>query len=372
MIGLEEVAPESFLRDLSRSDTNRLRELYNQKYQAVDSERAEASLRSTLTEHERPKHGLIQSVVDTFAPQRAAEGQDSGFEASVVSPLHEVEENPADLLLVKNTYSGAHFCFISSEIGGESPEQWAEHINQIQRVYRDETEYLRRQTNCQDIQVETVQFVTLARTVDLFELQFREVADLVTPSNYCIWERNDEGEQYLTKHAGRIASSSLSDVMDQELDYLRTDNDELHYTLTSHAVISIGDTLLQIVREAHADSSEDYPREFEQEDFRDAFQDGMTIDGTTDQREEYIQSKADNLLEDAKDANILYQDTEDINTDREFRVRAQRGGPAQIKDMVREKYIDHFAEEERAELAFERARDEFEPEDSSLDDFFDE
>lgn len=371
MIGLEEVAPENLLRNLSRGDVSRLAELYNRKYQSIDPDRAEASLHSAFTEHERPQHDLTQAVVDTFAPQRAAEGQESGFEASVVSPLYEVKENPADLLLVKNTYAGVHFCFISSEVGGEAIEQWAENINRIQEAYQGNEEYLKQETNCEGASVQTVQYVTLARTVDLFELAFRDVADLVSPSNYCIWERNVEAGQYLTKFAGRIANSELSDVMNRELDYLRTDNDELRYTFTSHPILSLGDALLQIVRDGQTGTT-DYPREFERESFYDAFRDGMTINGTTGERQETIQSIADNLLKTAVNTEMLYQEAEQINTGREFRVRARQGGPSQIKEMVQNKYIAHFAEEERAELALERARDDFDPEDSSLDDFFGE
>lgn len=371
MIGLEEVAPESLLQDLSRGDVRRLEDLYNQEYHSIDPDRAEASLRSTFTEHERPQHSLTQSVVDTFAPQRAADGQESGFEASVVSPLYEIEENPADLLLVKNTYAGVHFCFISSEVGGESVEQWAENINRIEDAYQGQEDYLKEQTNCESTSVQTVQYVTLARTVDLFELEFSDVADLVLPSNYCIWERNAEGGQYLTKFAGRVANTELSDVMNQELDYLRTDNDELRYTLTSHPILSLGDTLLQIVRNGRRGAT-DYPREFEQQTFYDVFNDSLTINGTTSERQGKIQAIADQLLTTAVDAEMLYQEAEEINTDKEFRIRARQGGPSQIKEMVENKYISHFAEEERAELALEPARDDFDPKDSSFDEFFDE
>ena len=83
-----------------------------------------------------------------------------------------------------------------------------------------------------------------------------------------------------------------------------------------------------------------------------------------------LQQKANDLLELAEDADILYaSEHRRIKTSRDFRVRYPTGGTEDLKQAIRKKYMNHLAPHRRGEMAYEETRDSFDSKGGLSTDF---
>ncbi|WP_331234856.1 hypothetical protein [Natronorarus salvus] len=85
--------------------------------------------------------------------------------------------------------------------------------------------------------------------------------------------------------------------------------------------------------------------------------------------ENALEIKTDDLLSIGADSGMIYNDEDEIETDRDYRLVWDSNSPSDIKPMVKRKYISNQIPKELGRLALERAKDEFTSEYLSLTDF---
>jgi hypothetical protein len=197
------------------------------------------------------------------------------------------------------------------------------------------------------------------------------------PEHYAMWklieselppehEENGSEAKTIKLHEGHIEHPDLRRVSQDGIDPTLAENDDIRYCLTTHPIFPLGEVCLQIY--LNNQGRVDEPKEFEREDFSQVYGEKIHLGEERDSIEPNVSEKVDSLLETALDYGIL-EDDEDEVKEREYRIRWGSEDAGDIKDMVREKYFNGMAPEEMGYLAFSRAKDQFEREESSLTDF---
>ncbi|WP_283403829.1 hypothetical protein [Halorubrum sp. DM2] len=370
MIGPSEFDEESYLGTLSKGDRKRFDKLYREKWHKIDPSRAKTLFRRDYRDKHQEEQKLFSAVVDGFPPDESTTSTESGYETTLVNPLYECLEQTADVLLAKPTYHDVHLCFVCCEIGGENRIEWVERVNRIKQIF-DQEEHRRElmeQIECDDLDLGSIQYATVSRPQDLVEIDFDLLEATLDVDNYVILEHVEE-ERLLTPKKGGIASELLRTEFEDGLDYSRADVTEIKYRLNEHPIIPLKQTLLEVIVSGIQDGTDQHPREFEREDFHEKYDASLDLGVRTEGREEVIGDNVDELLDEAKTTDLVFQNSEEINTEREFRFRTSNAVPEDIKDTVEQKYTQFYAKRQRGQLAFERAERDFEEEDSDLGDF---
>ena len=370
---------EDWIETLGRGDKSDFIDLFKDKYSDIDEDRAKASVKTHFERNGEPEHRLFRAIVDAFSPNGSAEGSNSGFEATIINPLYEFGQKSAEILLAKKQVRSVHICFVCCEIGGEDYEKWRLNINRVESILQseDKREVLKKHLECEGLDLKTVQYLTITRDRDLMDVDMDVLKLGTTPDNYAVWklmeselpgtdDQNDE-DQIIKHHDGNIEHPDLREVAVDGLDYTFVDNDDIRFELSSHPIFLLGEVFLQIYLNQFGDK--DHPDEFNKSDFGSAFRDKIQIGENRDELEEIFESKTTDLLELACDSDILQEEGEEFDTERDYRLVWDSDEPKDIKDAVREKYFKFKAPEQRGSLAFQRAKEEFERAESQLGEF---
>jgi len=370
MIEASEFDEDGYRETLSKGDRSRFDELYREKWNDIDPGRAETLFTRDYEDNHKENTKLFSAVVDGFPPEESAVDTESGYETTLVNPLYEHNGRTADVLLAKPTYHDVHLCFVCCEIGGEDRTEWVERVNKVKETFEEDEcrQDLMQQIECDDLNLGSIQYATVSRPKDLVEIDFDLLEATLNVDNYVILEHVEE-ERLLIPREGEIASEVLREEFADGLDYSRADVTDIKYRLNEHPIIPLKQTFLDVVVSGIQDGANQHPREFEREDFREKYDGGLDLGERTAARDEIIDEKVDDLLQEAEKTDLVFQNTEEINSEREFRFRTSNAVPEGIKDTVEEKYTKFYARYQRGQLAFDRAKRDFDEEDSDLDDF---
>jgi hypothetical protein len=362
-----------YFRGLGRGDQRRFRELFTEKYNGIDVERAQESYKSTFEATDAPEHHLFKDIVDAFSSGHTA-GNESGFETTIVNPLYEFGETGADVLLAEKHHTGVHLCFVSCNVGGEDLQAWRADINSTCLLLDSDghRERLLSHIQCSDLEIRTAQYLTFTRAQDLIDVNMEVLKMGTDPENYAVWKLieselpTEEEDKNILFHDGYIEHPDLDRLSRNGIDPTLAENDDIRYCLTTHPVFPLGEVCLQLYLDKEGVENE--PEEFTRREFERTYKEKVHF-GINRSRIDWIVSETiDSLLEIGCEYGIL-EDDEDEVEEREYRIMWDTEDAGAIKDMVKEKYFKGMVPVEMGYLAFERARDQFEPEESGLDEF---
>lgn len=369
---------DDWIETLGRGDQSNFKDLFNEKYREIDEERAKVSLEKQFERTSEEEHRLFKAIVDAFSPKRNAAGSDSGFETTIINPLYEFGQEQSEILLAKKQVRSMHLCFVCCEIGGEQYDQWRENINTIDSIFGsiDHREALKKHLDCADLDIKTVQYLTVTRDRDLIDVDMDVLKLGTTPDNYAVWKlmeselpgsAEDEEDQLIKHHDGSVEHPNLLEVAVDGLDYTLVDNNDVRFALTSHPIFPIGEVCLQIYLDQLGNT--EHPDEFNELDYTETYRSKIQFGENRDEIESELSEKSGNLLELSCNADILQEEGEEFDTDRDYRLVWESNEPKDIKDMVRYKYFKFKAPEQRGRMAYTRAREDFDRVESQLDGY---
>jgi hypothetical protein len=361
---------------LGRGDKQKFRKLFTKKYEAIDIDRAKESYISTFQASDAPEYRLFKDVVNSFSSNHAADGSNSGFETTIVNPLFEFGDSGAEVLLAEKHPTGIHLCFVSCNAGGEEPEVWRQEINTTRELLCSDNhrEHLLSHIRCSGLSIRTVQYLTFTREHDLVDVDMEVMKIGTEPENYAVWKLVEvepsagehSGHRSIRLQDGHIEHPDLRRLSQNGIDPTRAENDDIMYCLTSHPVFPLGEVCMQLYLDKEREGEE--PEEFIRSEFAEVYRDKVEFGENREGMEEHVTGMVDSLLETALDYDIVVDDEDEVE-ERDYRIRWDTEDAGDIKDMVKKKFFKKMAPDEMGYLAFDRAWDEFDPEESSLGDF---
>lgn len=368
-----------YIQKLSDKDEDRFRELYQNEYAKIDDKAAKRRVKSIFRSVHRPKHEVFQAVKDAFHPDND-DGYRTGYEVSFTNPLYEIRQNPADLLLTNTDWRNVNFCFVVCESSGEESATWANRISEVHDLVTGHEEHLLSQVGEEGKDIGHLQFITAVPKEEIPDVDFRFISRQVGPENYALWTVDDDyspkdSEQNpppveLRKEEGKISHGKLRDPLEDGVDYSKSINRDVTIALETPPVIALQDAFMALVTEQYGDYDE--PREFNKDDFIETYIDLCEIGASGDKKRDLLKEKAENLISVAKEADLMYYGKSDrIKTGKDYRARYEGGGTKKLRKSVKEKFIKNRIPKRKAEMAYKRVKEDFNPKDglrSELDD----
>ena len=357
------------LQELGRDDEADFREEYQDAFSDISAERIRNDLKNTVVQNAREMVESAQALVGGFHPRRAATGQNSEYQFEFMSPLCGIGEDGGDVLLARTDYHSLHLCIVACEIGGETRQDWIQRINGVGELLREQDyrSLLTNQLNCPDRTIATIQYVTLAREIDLVEFEYSRIGHLVEVDHYAVWERNRENQEFVHR-GGDIAHQDLVHSLNDGFEYGRIGAPSIQYLVGSHPILSLEEVVFTLIAD-HRTLDDDNPQEFTREEFRERFESPLEIGPQGDEYDSVISSEVDRILEFGKEIGLLEDDPDEIDSDCDYDIKFSGEKPTKAKEEVVEKYLSFETPYERGRRAFEQAESRFEAEYSSLDDF---
>lgn len=362
---------------MGRGDQQDFKKLFTEKFNNIDIERAKESYKSTFEATDAPEHHLFNDVVNAFSSNYAAMGSNSGFETTIVNPLIEFGDSGAEVLLAAEHPTGVHLCFVSCNVGGENPEVWRNEINATRDLLEsgNHREQLLSHIRCSGLEIRTAQYLTFTREKDLVDVDMDVMKIGTDPDNYAIWKLivseppthdDDEEDKEIKLHNGHIEHPDLRRLSQDGIDPTLAENDDIMYCLSTHPVFPLGEVLLQLYLDK--EGAEEEPEEFKRSEFARTYRNKIHFGDNREAVEQLVSEEIDSLLEMAVKSEIVIDDEDEVK-ERDYRIRWDSEDAGDIKDMVKDKFFTEMAPEVMGYLAFERAFNQFEQEESSLTDF---
>ena len=358
------------LKELSSHDRDEFTEEFEAIYSEIDREKVESYLKNSVVQSAREKVETIQSLVGGFHPRMSARGNGgSEFEFEFLSPLSEIGEDGGDILLARADYRSLHIAIVAVEIGGENKQEWVRRINEIGNLFQQPNirERILEQLGSTSLSLGTIQFVTLAREVDLAEFEFPRISHLVNVDNYAVWERNRDEQTFLHK-GGQIAHQDLTSALGNGLNYGGVNAPSIKYLVDSHPLLPLEELVFNLIFQHRSDNN-DHPQEFETTEFRDMYESMLEVGAKNGEYNELIDKEVNRILDFGVDIGMLEDDQDELDTRRDYDIKFNGEKPPKAKDAVEEKFLKYEAPREQGQRAFHMAQESFEPADTDLDDF---
>lgn len=364
---------EGYYESLGPGDQDNFESLYEEKGKKVDEERARESYRRSFEDGPEAEYHLFRDIVNAFSSGKA------GFEAILVNPLYEFGEARAEVLLAKPQSNSVHLCFVSCEVGGHDYMEWTEHINKTHNITNDEKalQSLKTHIKCSSLKIGTIQFITVVRDIDLPDADVNILKSGTNPEYYAIWEliRSAEynelkGEMEEAKtikyYDGDMAVPDFRNICQQGIDPMAAENDDIKYSLQSHPVFPLGEVCLALYLDKLG--ADDNPKEFYRSQFQQSYLDSIHFGNNRGAMDPIAESKVDELIEFGLNIGVFKNDSDTVD-EREFKIMWGSEDAGDIKPMVKRKYIGSKVPEEKGQIAFTLAKEDFEPEEHTFDDF---
>ncbi|MDB2276558.1 hypothetical protein PM022_18955 [Halorubrum ezzemoulense] len=360
---------DEFLRALSREDESDFRDLYSEKFSNIDLDRIRTELKNQISQIEREFIESAQSIVGGFHPRRRSAQGASGFEFEFFSPLCEVDVDGGDLLMARADYNSLHLCIVACEVGGENQYEWVRRINTISDNLAAEgmLDRIQQQLGCSSHTVNRIQYITLAREVDLLEFEYSDIGHLVEPDNYSVWERNRENQEFRYR-GGSLAHQDLTDAIYQGFDYGSIGAPTIQYMVGTHPVLVLEEVVYTLLTD-HINQEDDHPQEFDRDEFRDRYESPLQLGAQGDDYDEVVNREVDRLLSFGSKINLIEDDPDEIDSSKDYDLKFTGEKPHLAKKAVLNKFLDHRSPIERGSRAFSRAKDAFEPQSTDLNQF---
>lgn len=359
---------EGYIKTLPPEDKSNLTDLFKQKYRNIDIERIERDLENKINQQERETIESAQAIVGGFHPRRRGREGGSGFEFEFLSPLCEIGVDGGDLLMARADYNSLHLCIVTCEIGGENPQDWVKRINNIDSILDSgNIGKLKTQLDCSSHSVETLQYITLAREIDLQEFNYSTISHLVDVDNYSVWERNRENQEFRLV-GGRLGHHDLADAVDSGFEYGSVGAPTIQYLIGSHSILPLEEVVFTLVSD-NLNRADEYPQEFNQSEFRERYESSLQLGAEGNEYNELITQEVNRIISFGRKIDLIEDDPDEIESDRDYDLKFSGEKPHMAKQAVMDKYLKHEAPIERGGRAFERAKSEFDPSGTDLDQF---
>lgn len=367
--------PEQFdesgvLDGLSPHDEAEFRQQYERNYRNIDEESVRENLKSNVLENARELVKSAQSLVGGFHPRRASSEPNTEYEFEFLSPLCEIGEDGGDILLARTDYHSLHICIVACEIGGEDRAEWVDRVNSIGELMSQNhiRSRITEQLNRPDRAIDSIQFVTLAREVDLVEFEYAEIDHLVDVNHYCVWERDRENQEF-NHCGGDIVHQDLINCLDGGLEYGTIGAPTIRYLVGSNAVLPLEEVIYTIIAD-HLHQDDEHSQEFRRGEFIDRYQSPPQLGAQGDEYDAVIDEEVTRIIEFGLEIGLLNDDAEEIDPPRDYDIKFPGEKPTQAKGEVVEKYLTRETPLERGRKAFTITDNGFESEDTGLDDYF--
>ena len=362
----EDYDSEGYLEALSRQDESDFLDLYESTFSDIDSDRVRTELSNRISQVEREIIESAQSIVGGFHPRRRSLQDASEFEFEFFSPLCELEVDGGDLLMARADYSSLHLCIVTCQVGGENPHSWVDRVNEIS-YHLEDSEILgrlKRQLGCESHAVDTIQYITLAREIDLLEFEYSNIEHLVEPDNYTVWERNRD-EQEFRYRGGTLGHQDLTDAIEQGFDYGSIGAPTIQYIVGSHPVLALEEIVYTLLTD-HLNESDDYPQEFDRSEFKQRYESPLHLGAQGNEYDEVVEREVDRLLSFGGHINLIETDSEKIDSERDYDLKFSGEKPYLAKKAVQRKFLNTEVPVERGRRAYGRAKESFEPQSTNL------
>lgn len=364
---------DGYYQQLGPQDKNDFEKLFRKKATTINEERARESYERSFQSNFEEEYRLFRDVVNAFSSGQA------GFEATVVDPLYEFGDANAEVLLAKPQSNGVHLCFVSCRVGGHNYTEWMSGVNETHRLANDPEIMIELKThiNCSDLDLGTVQYVTITRDVDIPDADVRILKTGTGPEYYAVWkllrsaEYDEDAEEMedaktIKYHDGTMSVPDFQRLCEQGIDPKAAENDDIKYSLTSHPVFPVGEVCLELYLDKLTD--DENPKEFYEQEFEEVYLDNIHFGNDRGSMTSIAEDQVDSLLEFGLEHGILKEDS-DVVDERDYKIMWGSEDPGAIKSMVREKFIDSKVPDETGKMAFSRAKEDFEEIEYTFDDF---
>jgi len=364
---------DGFLDQVGSEGEKEFRRLYQEKWAAIDKNRAKDSYENTFETTIKKRYKLYRDIVNSFSGDNGAEGSESGFETTIINPLLEFGDSGAEVLLARKHVTGVHLCFVSCNESSQDVDTWRSHINNTYSLMSDEDnrERLKEHIESPESQIRTVQYLTFTKAFELVDIDVDVLRFGTDPDEYAIWklieselpeDELEEVNKEIQYHDGSVAVPDLDQLGRDGLDPTIAENDDFRFCLTTHPVYVLREILLKIYLDNHG---VDEPKEFRSGRIKSTFKNLAHVGENRDSAEEMVEERASELTEFALEHGII-SDDEDTVEERDFRIMWGSEDAGDIKKMVKNKYISDQVPNEMGRLAFQRAEEDFEPPNESL------
>ncbi|ELY83205.1 hypothetical protein [Natrinema gari] len=351
---------------LSPRDQDRFEEEFDDKLGEFSEDAIEMELRSEY-DHQKEHLDLLKAACAAFHPEDGAAKSDSDFKLVGVNPLAGTRQTPVDVAAIRPEYNCVYVLLICCEIGGERRDEWVENVNSVHR-YFDSQET--RQQIKEKLEINTreldIGYISLTREDDTTGMDFSILDRNCDVSPYAVWEC-ETGDKWLRHVEGSFVHSDLRDAFQDEIDYSRRE-DPLDYAVGSHSVFPLEEIVYRIVKE-NTEFNADDEDEFDHSTFVEHYNDGLQVFCRQENRDSLIENQTEAILHDGLAANILTDDHNDLNTDKDYRVvYSGSRGPRHARSAVKRRFFENMPAYEKGRRAFDLTKDKFEPE-TNLGDY---
>jgi len=367
--------PEQFdddndLIELSPDEKESFDDLFEDCYRSIDEERVKQDLKNQINQGERERVESAESLVGGFHPRRRSQDT-SGFEFEFLSPLCELGIDGGDLLIARADYNGLHLCVVTCEVGGENPQEWIRRVNRVcENVSRDEIrERLKAQLQSSEKTVQSVQYITLAREVDLQEFNYSNIGHSVEANNHCVWERDRDNKEFRHR-GGNLAHQDLTGAIEQGFDYGSIGAPTIQYLIGSHPILALEEVGFKLIYD-HRSEDNDHPQEFNRNEFRHRYESLLELGAEGEEYDQVVSDEVSRILQFGIDINFIEDDPDEIDSTRDFDFKFSGEKPTMAKRAVMSKYLKKQTSLERGRRAFDIAQDQFDHIDSDLDRYMD-
>lgn len=357
---------DQFRSDLHPSYVDDFDNRYREELDKFSIENKRRELKNKL-QAEEDHLDLIIAAASAFHQDPLAAGYDSGYRFAFTEPLEELnplgiqeEASNGDVLLVKEDGPNAYLCIIECKSGRFTGGEWIHELKDIRDTaeLKDNTKRLKDQLGIPSKEVQYIQYVLLAKIVQVHGINFDRISDSVNiPEDFAFWGC-DMGDFSIVNVHGRVNDRDLSRFIEQPIDALKIEN-PIKFTLNDHPLIQLKRIIGDLI-DSKTDENDPEPLEFWEWEFREQFNDGLQIGVGGDHRSELVNRRVKRLLEIGEKIEILVTTSDKLNTDRDYRIYFQGSKSSLAKTITEEKYLDTLAEESVKESVLGSLRKEFE------------
>jgi len=354
-----------YYASLRGDDIQRFEDQYKQNLNELDEEAIRDRLKQELTDNHSPKLELIEAIISGFDQDENAIGtQKSGFSFAFETPLIEEVEDPADVILVQDDFESCSLHVVTCEVGEPKETDWVNRINTIYGQYQVDSnlEKLSNQIGIQSI--ESIGYSLVSTAPNLRGMDTKQVVQEAEPDRVSIWSC-DRWQRELRHHEGRVGHYKLKKLLESGFDYLKIQN-RIEFIVGSHALIGIEEILKTILKRSLGD--DEHQKEFYQSTFRKVFESHISLGCEGEERESVIDREVARLLHLALEIGILSDESDAINSTKDYRMVFRGKSPERVAKKAEEKYLDTMKTKKREEQAFKHTKSNFDRQQSGFDD----
>jgi hypothetical protein len=365
-LGIETLISD-YRERLPAADREQFDERLEEEISNLDLEEISDELRSEYEQSEEHLE-LVAAVASGFHQTPLAGGYDSGYEFAFTEPLEEQNSEfvgdegvkNGDVLLVKNDDENLYLCVVECKSGTHSGREWITELGEIESIlseqrYRD---IIKSQIGAPDSEIRHIQYAIVGKISQVVSVNFGQIqSEMDVPPHYALWGY-DLGAQSLVHVHGEVRDSDLAGTVNGSIDTGRVSN-PIEFTLSDHPLTQLKVMIERIIT-SKQQSGDSNPFEFTRLEFKNSFENELSVGFTGEVREELVNSRVEYLLGLGRAIDIFTDSDNRLDSDRDYRILFRGDRSSYAKSTAENKYFDWSARQRRKKRAFEDVRDEFE------------